>query len=241
MKHFEFEHEGALWTKDVPFVFGVDEAGRGCLAGPVCAAVCVWDPFKDFSQAQVEVDDSKKLSPKKREILFEKIQEEAKLFGIGFASAEEIDEWNILRATYLAIARALEVALKKQPEVLQTESAFLTDGNHYLVQKSKFFVEHPKYKKEFSLVQKLFEKEICEKPLVKGDSRSYSIASASILAKVSRDRLVINLDQQYPDYEFAKHKGYGTKLHLEKIEKFGPSIEHRKTFAPISSMSNRLL
>lgn len=176
-------------------VCGIDEAGRGPLAGPVCAAAVILPPDCDIPG----LNDSKKLSEKKREALFPVIQEKALAFGIGWATAEEIDRVNILQATFLAMARAVE-ALPAPADYA------LVDGN------------------------RMPPLPIPGETIVKGDATSASIAAASILAKVSRDRLLRRLDEEHPEYGFAKHKGYGTKAHYEAIRKYGLLPEHRRSF-----------
>lgn len=176
-------------------VCGIDEVGRGPLAGPVCAAAVILPPDCDIPG----LNDSKKLSEKKREALFPVIQEKALAFGIGWATAEEIDRVNILQATFLAMARAVEA--------LPTPADYaLVDGN------------------------RMPPLPIPGETIVKGDATSASIAAASILAKVSRDRLLRQLDEEHPEYGFAKHKGYGTKAHYEAIRKYGLLPEHRRSF-----------
>lgn len=176
-------------------VCGIDEAGRGPLAGPVCAAAVILPPDCDIPG----LNDSKKLSEKKREALFPVIQEKALAFGIGWATAEEIDRVNILQATFLAMARAVE-ALPAPADYA------LVDGN------------------------RMPPLPIPGETIVKGDATSASIAAASILAKVSRDRLLRRLDEEHPEYGFAKHKGYGIKAHYEAIRKYGLLPEHRRSF-----------
>lgn len=176
-------------------VCGIDEAGRGPLAGPVCAAAVILPPDCDIPG----LNDSKKLSEKKREALFPVIQAKALAFGIGWATAEEIDRVNILQATFLAMARAVE-ALPAPADYA------LVDGN------------------------RMPPLPIPGETIVKGDATSASIAAASILAKVSRDRLLRRLDEEHPEYGFAKHKGYGTKAHYEAIRKYGLLPEHRRSF-----------
>lgn len=177
-------------------ICGIDEAGRGPLAGPVYAAAVVLPLGLEIEG----LNDSKKLSEKKREALFDVICEKAVDYSIGIATEEEIDEINILNATFLAMHRAVE-GLKTRPDYA------LIDGNQY--PKIPF---------------------VTEETVVKGDAKSMSIAAASILAKVSRDRFMLEKAKEYPQYEFEKHKGYGTKLHYEKIIEFGPSPIHRRSF-----------
>lgn len=176
-------------------VCGIDEAGRGPLAGPVFAAAVILP-----ENCTIEgINDSKKLTPKKRDILFDKIKDGAVAYGIGFATEQEIDEINILQATFLAMKRSCD-ALNARPDLA------LVDGNRM----PQLGVE--------------------TRTIVKGDSLSASIAAASILAKVSRDRLLLQIDEIYPQYGFAKHKGYGTAFHVEMLKKYGPCPVHRKTF-----------
>lgn len=176
-------------------VCGIDEAGRGPLAGPVFAAAVIL-PERCTIKG---INDSKKLSPKKREVLFDEIESGAVAYGIGFATEEEIDEINILQATFLAMERAFD-ALKIPPDLA------LVDGNRM----PALGVE--------------------TRTIVRGDTLSASIAAASILAKVSRDRLMRQVDEIYPQYGFAKHKGYGTAYHVEMLKKYGPCPIHRRTF-----------
>lgn len=192
----DYEIEKEYTEKGFRLVCGIDEAGRGPLAGPVCAAAVILPIGTDIEG----LNDSKKLSEKKREMLFPMIIENATAYGIGFASEQEIDEINILNATFLAMRRAVE-ALGISPDLL------LIDGN----QKPKIGVGE-------------------EVTVIKGDAKSVSVAAASVLAKVSRDRYMLEKSQEYPQYAFEKHKGYGTKLHYEKIAEYGVSPIHRKTF-----------
>ena len=177
-------------------ICGVDEAGRGPLAGPVFAAAVILHPGQIIEGA----DDSKKLSEKKREELFDKICEQAAAYCIVSVDEAVIDEINILQATYRAMSEAVE-GLPITPDIC------LIDGNRKPPQ-----IEIP-----------------CQ-TIVKGDGLSASIACASILAKVSRDRFMLELDKQYPQYNFAKHKGYGTQFHIDMLRQYGASPVHRKTF-----------
>ncbi len=188
-------YEREAFADGVKLVCGVDEAGRGPLAGPVCAAAVILPPELVIPG----LNDSKKLTDKKRRELYDVITAEAVSYGIAFASEKEIDEIDILQATFLAMARAME-KLTPQPELA------LIDGNRA---------------KDFGLPVRT---------IVKGDSLSASIAAASILAKVTRDRLMEQYDEAYPQYGFAIHKGYGTKRHYEALREFGPSPIHRMTF-----------
>lgn len=188
-------YEKLLKDKGFNLICGIDEAGRGPLAGPVYAAAVI------FSKDAVipEINDSKKLSEKKREALFDVIIDKAEAYCIATATVEEIEELNILNATMLAMKRACEGLSKKADFAL-------IDGN------------------------KTPNLEIPTYALVKGDSLSQSIAAASILAKVSRDRMMVEADKKYPLYKFAKHKGYGTKLHMDLIREYGPCEIHRPSF-----------
>ena len=176
-------------------IAGIDEAGRGPLAGPVVSAAVVLP--ENFNI--VDVDDSKKLTPKKRADLFPRIQEAALAVGVGIVGPETIDSINILQAALLSMAKAVE-NLTIQPDYLLIDGPFPIPLN------------------------------MPQKPLPKGDSLSISIAAASIIAKVTRDRMMVDFDRTYPGYGFSKHKGYPTKTHREAIIKFGCSPIHRKTF-----------
>ena len=188
---FDISHK----TENVKIICGVDEAGRGPLAGPVVAAACILPD--DFFLA--ELNDSKKLTEKKREKIFDIIIKNAIDFSIAMASVEEIEEINILNAAMLAMKRAID-GLEIKPDLA------LIDGNT---------------SRGFSLPTKT---------VVGGDAKSPSIAAASILAKVTRDRMCYEFDKEFPEYGFAKHKGYGTKVHMEAIKTYGVTPIHRKSF-----------
>lgn len=190
-----WQFEDALYEQGVMTICGVDEAGRGPLAGPVCAAAVILPAHLELPG----LDDSKKLTDKRRRELFPLIKEQAIAYGIGLASHEEIDEINILQATFLAMERAL-AALNVKPNHV------LIDGNRA---------------KDFGLPVTT---------VVKGDSLSANIAAASILAKVTRDRIMEEEASRYPQYGFEIHKGYGTKAHYEALGTYGPSPIHRMTF-----------
>lgn len=190
-----WEIEDSFYAQGVKVICGVDEAGRGPLAGPVCAAAVILPEHLEVPG----LTDSKKLSDKKRRELFPLIQEQAIAYGIAFASEQEIDEINILQATFLAMRRAL-AQLDARPDLA------LIDGNR---------------ETDFGLPVKT---------VVKGDSLSANIAAASILAKVSRDDLMLKMAEMYPEYGFEIHKGYGTRAHYDALREYGPSPIHRRTF-----------
>ena len=190
------EFDSAVRAEGFPTLCGIDEAGRGPLCGPVYAAAVVLPPDVEIEG----LNDSKKISEKKREQLFDVICETAVAYGIGFATVEEIEELNILNATYLAMTRAYEATGLSADLVL-------VDGNRL----------PPELPAKMRYV-------------IKGDALSASIAAASILAKVSRDRVLYELDAQYPQYGFAKHKGYGTAAHYDALREFGVSPVHRRSF-----------
>ena len=195
-----WDYEREQWAAGIQTVCGVDEAGAGPLAGPVYAAAVILP-------REIEIpglNDSKKLTEKKREALFEIICREAVAYSVARVEAAEIDEMDILNARMLAMQRAID-GLTVKPDLA------LIDGNRD--HGSRYAVETPHL------------------TIIKGDGKSASIAAASILAKVSRDRYVSGeLNEAYPQYQFAKHKGYGTKLHYEMLDAYGPCLEHRKTF-----------
>ena len=176
-------------------ICGIDEAGRGPLAGPVVAAAVILPEDVDY----IYLNDSKKVTEKRREVLFEQIVSTAVSYGIGVVSHDIIDDINILQATYMAMRLAVE-NMNVKPEVCLVDA-----------------VNVP-------------ELDIFQVPIIKGDAKSISIAAASVLAKVTRDRMMVGLGEKYPQYGFEKHKGYGTKAHMEAIREFGPCPEHRKTF-----------
>lgn len=192
----DYEFEKAAVNSGFSCICGVDEAGRGPLAGPVCAAAVILP-----EGAVIEgLDDSKKLTEKKREKLYDIIKETAVAYSVAYGTLEEIETVNILEATYLAMNRAIE-GLSVKPDFA------LIDGNRI-----PRGIKIP-----------------CE-TIVKGDSKSMSVAAASVLAKVTRDRLMLEYDKKYPEYNFKKHKGYGTKEHTELIKQYGPCEIHRLSF-----------
>lgn len=198
------KYENEAYEKGYNLVCGVDEAGRGPLAGPVFAAAVILP--KGFI---VEgANDSKKLSEKKREALFEKIKEEALYYSIAMVDEKVIDKVNILNATFIAMNNAID-NLEQKPDFV------MIDGNKIPV-----------------------GLEIPSEAIVKGDANSISIACASILAKVSRDRYMLKMSEKYPQYLFEKHKGYGTKLHYQMLDEYGPSEIHRQSFLKSWYMKN---
>jgi ribonuclease HII len=198
----------ALYEQGYSLIAGLDEAGRGCLAGPVVAAAVILPlqrPQEEVMTLFSGVNDSKQLTASTRERLYEIIMQHALAVGVGLGSAHLIDQINILQATKHAMHEALS-HLSLQPQALLLDA--LTLPNLTLPQRS----------------------------LIKGDSRSLSIAAASIIAKVTRDRLMLELHQQYPLYGFDRHKGYGTREHVEALRRYGAISEHRRTFAPVSEL-----
>ena len=192
MKEFETE----LYNNGINFIAGIDEVGRGTLVGPVVTAAVILP--KDFYDERI--NDSKKLTEKKRELLYDVIMENAISVGIGISSEDVIDEINILNATKRAMLEAVN-NLSVKPE-------------HLLIDAVKLNTDIP------------------QTSIIKGDAKSESIAAASIIAKVTRDRMMVELDKLHPEYDFKHNKGYGTKKHIEAIRKYGIIKEHRKTFAP---------
>ena len=190
----EFENE--LYESGIKYIAGIDEVGRGPLVGPVVTAAVILP--KDFYDERI--NDSKKLTEKKRELLYDVIMENAVSVGIGISSEDVIDDINILEATKKAMIEAVN-NLSVKPEHLLTDAV-------------KLNIDIP------------------QTSIIKGDAKSESIAAASIIAKVTRDRMMIELDKEHPEYDFKHNKGYGTKKHIEAIRKYGIIKEHRKTFAP---------
>ncbi len=187
----EYEHKYSSYSA----ICGIDEAGRGPFAGPVVAGAVILPADCEI----LFLNDSKKLSEKRREELFLEIQEKAAAWSVGMADAEEIDQINILQATYKAMRRAV-AGLSTAPDLLLNDAVIIPDVD------------------------------ICQVKIIKGDAKSVSIAAASILAKVTRDHLMKEYDSRYPEYGFAKHKGYGTAEHIAAIRRQGPCPIHRKTF-----------
>ncbi len=206
----DFSREEKLFKKGYRNIAGIDEVGRGPLAGPVVAAAVVFSGGTNINELiRIGMRDSKMLSAKKRIYLYEKIVEECDDWAVSIISEEIIDEINILQATKLAMIRAVE-SLKIKPDFL------LIDGNFTL--------------DDFPASQLA---------IPKGDQNVFSVSAASVLAKVTRDRILVDLDIQYPDYGFAKHKGYGTKEHMDALCRKGPCKIHRKSFSPVDRLISK--
>ena len=201
------DKEREFYSDSVQYIVGVDEAGRGPLAGPVCAAAVLFP--KDFECE--EINDSKQLTAKKREDLFRFVEEHALGFGIAMVSASDIDRLNIYEATKVAMMHAIS-------EIRHPADLILTDA----------------------MPLKGLPAPVI--PIIKGDAKCLNIAAASILAKVTRDRYMVQLEQTYPMFSFSKHKGYGTKAHMDELSEHGP-IEgvHRKSFAPVANWKQKQL
>lgn len=203
MASLEFESQ-IINDNALSAIAGLDEAGRGALAGPVVAAAVIFPPSSaDLLKQLSEVNDSKQLSAKKRAELFQVIQDTALTFGIGSRPASFVDRYGIIASTKQAMLDALQ-------ELSPPAEYLLIDGRIRLPRSP-----------------------LPQRSIIRGDSKSLSIAAASILAKVTRDKMMIALDAQYPDYGFAQHKGYGTARHREALQQLGPTPEHRRTFAPL--------
>lgn len=199
------EEEIALLGQGYSFIAGLDEAGRGCLAGPVVAAAVMLPLNEEISMLLEGVRDSKQLTALARERLFAVIQQHALSIGVGIGSVELIDRCNILQATKRAMKDAL-AQISPAPQALLLDALYLRD------------VPLP------------------QRALIKGDQRCLSIAAASIIAKVTRDRLMLQLHQEYPEYGFAQHKGYGTAAHLVALSAYGATPHHRQSFAPVRAL-----
>ena len=206
----DFSREKKLFKKGYENVAGVDEVGRGPLAGPVVAAAVIFSKNGLLNKLlEVGIRDSKLLSSKKREYLYELILEKCYDWSIGVVSEETIDEINILEASRLAMRKAVE-KLEIKPDFL------LIDGIHTIE-------NYP----------------VSQIAIPRADQYVFSVSAASIVAKVTRDRILVDLDKEYPKYGFAQHKGYGTKFHLEMLKKIGPCKIHRKSFRPIEKLLSK--
>ncbi|MFH1823072.1 MAG: ribonuclease HII [Patescibacteria group bacterium] len=196
----DLNEEKKLFSQGYNLIGALDEAGRGPLAGPVVAACVVFNANISINNDLIRVNDSKKLSEKIREALFELIKQNFIEVGVGICDHRTIDRINILQATFLAMKKAIS-SVRNRPDFI------IIDGS-----------------------LKLPNCSTPQQPYVKGDERLFTIAAASIIAKVTRDRLMQEMDKLYPNYGFGKHKGYGTKLHLEKLKQYGPCAIHRLSF-----------
>ena len=204
LERLKLMHEYENAHPEAAFIAGIDEAGRGPLAGPVVAACCILPKDVEI----LYLNDSKKLSEKRREALFPEVKEKALAYGVGIIDEKTIDEINILQADYEAMRVAVSLAskmlsekgLSKAPELLLNDAVIIP------------------------------EVDIPQISIIKGDAKSVSIAAASVLAKVTRDHLMEKYDEMYPGYGFAKHKGYGTKAHIEALKELGPCPIHRRSF-----------
>lgn len=201
----DFSYEQQLRAQGYPLVAGLDEAGRGPLAGPVVAGAVIFD-FTSIPEELKKIADSKKISPKRREELYPIIINKALAYGIGICDHATIDRINVLVAAFLAMKKALS-------ELQQKPSIILVDGGRPL----------PNYSSP-------------QKNIINGDDLIFSIAAASIIAKVTRDRIMTELHQVYPRYQFCRHKGYGTKLHLDALKLYGPCEIHRRSFKPVQKL-----
>lgn len=201
--------EQELFKQGYKIVAGIDEAGRGPLAGPVVAACVIFSPDFDFSLSKLSfIKDSKQLNSRKREDFFSAIKDEASAVGIGVCDQFTIDRINILQASFLAMKKALG-DLARKPDFI------LLDGGFPIPNLT-----------------------LPQKAVVRGDEKIFSIAAASVIAKVTRDQIMREMHEIYPQYGFSQHKGYGTKFHLEKLREFGPCPLHRKSFAPVREILN---
>jgi len=227
MKYPNFNEEKKLWKKGCRFVIGLDEAGRGPLAGPVVAAAVVFNNLKfknpnskTILKSKFKIKDSKKMTPTAREEVYKiLISHKDVKWGTGIVSEKVIDKINILEATKLAMKKAFSNLIKKVYRQISRYRVEYDDGC--------FLIIDGNFRLNINLPQK---------SIIKGDQKVFSIAAASIIAKVTRDRLMQKYHKKYPQYGFDRHKGYGTKAHFASLEKFGPCKIHRKTFYPVSTL-----
>lgn len=204
---YDLKEEILIFEKGCEILGALDEAGRGPLAGPVVAACVILKRGKALDDKKKKlINDSKKLSAEKREVTFKIIYELFDGVGVGICDHKTIDRINILQASFLAMKKAMG-QIKQKPDFIIVDGKFPIPN-----------ISTP------------------QKPIIRGDETIFSIAAASIIAKVFRDRLMLEMHQKYPQYEFNKHKGYGTKLHLEKLKHYGPCEIHRKSFDPIKKL-----
>ncbi|MFA5962265.1 MAG: ribonuclease HII [Parcubacteria group bacterium] len=214
-----FEHEENLLASGYDFVLGIDEAGRGPLAGPVVASVAAIKDFRSLDLTDKRwnfIRDSKALSEKQREVMFDFIHEHFYV-GVGICDHLTVDRINVLEASFLSMKKALTDLQNQQKDLTRDKKCIvLVDGNKLIP--------------SFSLEQLA---------IVSGDKLVKSIAAASIIAKVTRDRMICEADKIYPEYGFSKHKGYGTKMHMEALKKHGPCPIHRQSFEPMKGWTNR--
>ncbi len=201
------DEELALSAQGYSFIAGIDEAGRGCLAGPVVAAAVILPLQEQITELLAGVRDSKQMTPLARERLFPLIQQHALAVGVGIGSVTLIDRRNILQATKEAMKMAL-AALHPAPQALLLDAVQLRDIT------------------------------LPQRALIKGDARCLSIAAASVVAKVTRDRLMLQIHQEYPAYGFDQHKGYGTPAHLAALQEHGATPHHRQSFAPVRALNS---
>ena len=210
-KPLSWKTERPHWKRGIYTIFGIDEAGRGPLAGPVVAAAVYfdYDKCKKFPKTLRDLNDSKQLFAEERERFYHLILKHAKAWGVGIVSREDIDRLNILQATMKAMTIAVDEAARKLAIENSVPELLLVDGNYF---RTKLPYEY--------------------QTVIDGDAKSPLIAAASILAKVTRDRIMVELDAVYPEYNFKSHKGYSTPEHIRAIEKYGPCPEHRRSFNP---------
>ncbi len=232
MRYPNFSEEKKLWKKGFKKVVGLDEAGRGPLSGPVVAAAVLIKSIRKIRAKFVDirdVKDSKKLSPKKREKLYKILINHPQIkWGIGKASEKVIDKINILEATKLAMKRAVKNLEKKYSR-----------GRIRIKSRAKRKSLRCSYAEFLILDGRMkLDLDILQKSIIKADNKVFSCAAASIIAKVSRDRMMRRYDKKYPQYGFSRHKGYATKLHLKRLKKYGPCSIHRKSFRPVKKLLN---
>ena len=227
MTYLNFSEEKKLWRQGFNFVVGLDEVGRGPLAGPVIAAAVTVRQIPNSKSQIPKVNDSKKLSQKKREELYEILTNHSIIkWGVGIVSEKVIDKINILEATKLSMAKAIDNLISKSqfPNPKQIQNSNLRN-----LKQIDFLLIDGNFKITSGRPQK---------SIVKGDQKVFSIAAASIIAKVTRDRIMQRMHKKYPNYGFNLHKGYGTALHMTNLKNYKPCKIHRKTFFPVSSFLN---